>query len=410
MSAAPSQLLGGCLLVVLLTSCSKRSAGPPSVRDGVPRSVQTEPAQLRRMERTVIATGSLLAHEETVLSVKVPGRLTVLAVDLGSRVEPGDLIVQIEPRDYELRRDQAAAALAQARAALGLSLSGDDDRIAPEQTSPVRQARAVLDEAEANRERVVRLSQQGISSAAERDTVEAGYQVAKNRYETALDEARTKQAALAQRRAEFDLAAKQLTDTQVRAPFAGAVQARIANLGEYVATGSPVVRLVKTDPLRLRLELSERDAHPVRLGQPVRFTLEGSTNRHEATLARLSPALDNRSRIRVAEADVPNDGRLQVGAFVRAQIVVGDDDEGVAIPPNALVVFAGLEKVVLVREGKAFEQPVVTGRRGDNWIEVVSGLQVGQPVILDPGNLQTGRPVKVEGADAPSAPVQAQVH
>lgn len=400
----------GWLLVLALAgvSCSRSDRGGGGPPTAAPRVVTTERAMLRPMERTVTATGSLLAQEEAVLSVKVPGRLTVLAVDLGSPVEPGDLIAQIEPRDYELRRDQAAAALAQARAVLGLSLSGDDDRIAPDQTSPVRQAQAVLDEAIANRERVVRLSQQGISSAAEHDTVEAAYQVARNRYETALDETRTRQAALAQRRAEFDLATKQLADTQVRAPYAGAVQARIANLGEYVATGAPVVRLVKTTPLRLRLELPERDAYPVRGGQTVRFTVDGSTNVLQARLARLSPALTAQSRVLVAEADVPNDGTLRAGSFVRAQVVVGTEESRVAVSTAALVVFAGIEKVVRVREGQAVEQPVVTGRRGDGWVEIVSGLEAGAEVVLDPGNLQTGRPVQVEPATA-SPPVQAQV-
>ncbi len=348
------------------------------------------------MEQTVLATGSLAAQEQATLSVKVPGRLTVLAVDLGSAVKQGDLIAQIEPRDYELRLQQAAAMLAQTRAALGLPLEGDDDTIAPEATSQVRQARAVLDEAAANRDRVLSLTEQGISSEAERDTVEAAYKVAANRYETALDDARTRQASLAQRRAELLLAAKQLADTAVRAPFDGIIQTRIANLGEYVATGSPVVRLVKTNPLRLRLDLAERDGHAVRTGQLVRFTLVGSTNVLEARLARLSPALEAGSRMLFAEGDVPNDGTLRAGAFVRAQVVVGTGDEGIAVPPEALVVFAGIEKVVLVREGKAVEQTVTTGREGAGWIEIVSGLKPGQEVVVNPGNLQTGQPVLVE--------------
>ena len=398
-------------LILLLSSCSKRPAQPVGAKTGPPRPVTTTRAVLQPMERTVLATGSLLAEEQATLSVKVPGRLTVVAVDLGSAVQQGDLIAQIEPRDYELRVQQGAAALAQARATLGLPLDGEDDRIAPEDTSPVRQAKAVLEEAAANRDRVLSLSQQGISSAAERDTVQAAYQVALNRYETALDDARTRQASLAQRRAELELAQKQLADTAVRAPFDGVVQTRIANLGEYVATGAPVVRLVKTNPLRLRLDLAERDGHAVRVGQTARFALEGSTNRFEARLVRLSPALDAQSRMLIAEAEVPNDGSLRAGSFVRAEVVVGTDDQRVAVPAVALVVFAGIEKVVLVRTNQAVERPVVTGRRSDTWIEIVSGLEAGQEVVLNPGNLQTGQSVRVENAEAadrPSPPAQAQ--
>lgn len=346
------------------------------------------------MERTVDATGFLLPHEAATLSVKVSGRLLNLAVDLGSEVKPGDLIAQVEPRDYELRVQQAEAALAQARAALGLPLEGTDDHIPPEKTSPVLQARAVLDEAAKNRERVLRLAEQGISSTAEQDTVEAAFKVARSRYESALDDARTRQAALAQRRAELELARKQLADTAVRAPFAGVVQERLANLGEFLPAGSPVVRLVQISPLRLRLEIPERKTADLTAGQTVRFTVEGSPEIHETQLARLSPALTDQSRVMVVEADVDNPGTFRVGAFVRAQIVVAKE-RGVAVPAEALVVFAGLEKVISVRDGRAQERLVTTGRRGPGWIEIVSGLDVGEAVVLDPGNLQTGQAVRV---------------
>ncbi len=346
------------------------------------------------MERVVEATGFLLPYESATLSVKVPGRLQLLAVDLGSRVQPGDLLAQVEPRDYELRVQQAEAALAQARAALGLPLNGADDLIPPEETSPVRQARAVLEEATKTRARVLELTRSGISATAELDAAEAAYQVALSRYESALDEARTRQAALAQRRAEWELARKQLADTAVSAPFAGAVQARLANLGEFLPAGAPVVRLVQTTPLRLRLEVPEREAGALKPGQRVRFTLDGLPAEHETTLLRLSPALLESSRMRVAEADVDNPGHFPVGAFVRARVVVAED-RAVAVPPSALVVFAGIEKVVLVQEGRAQERPVTTGRRGPDWVEIVTGLSGGEAVVLDPGNLQTGQAVRV---------------
>jgi RND family efflux transporter MFP subunit len=395
-------LLGAaCAVLGLLAGCSRQQPGAANPVGAPVREVRTSPAVARPMERAVDATGFLLPHEAATLSVKVAGRLMNLAVDLGSAVKPGDLIAQVEPRDYELRVQQAEAALAQARAALGLPLEGTDDHIPPEKTSPVLQARAVLDEAAKNRERVLRLAEQGISSTAEQDTVEAAFKVARSRYEGALDDARTRQAALAQRRAELELARKQLADTAVRAPFAGVVQERLANRGEFLPAGSPVVRLVRISPLRLRLEIPERKTADLAAGQTVRFTVEGSPEIHETRLARLSPALTDQSRVLVVEADVDNPGAFRVGAFARAQIVVAEE-RGVAVPAEALVVFAGLEKVVSVRDGQAQERLVTTGRRGPGWIEIVSGLEAGEAVVLDPGNLQTGQAVRVV-SPAPAA-------
>jgi RND family efflux transporter MFP subunit len=267
--------------------------------------------------------------------------------------------------------------------------------VEPEKTSVVKEARAVLDEAKKNRQRVAELARSGISSTSELDTVEASYTVALNRYEASLEEARTRQATLAQRRAELELARQQLADTNVRCPFDGAVQARIANRGEFLAGGAPVLRLVKTDPLRLRVEVPERDAARVALQQRVRVHLEGDSEVHAGTVARLSPALDERNRMLMVEADVPNNGALRPGSFVRAEVVVSERENGLVVPPESIITFAGLEKVIVVHEGQAQEKTVTTGRRGRDWVEILHGLKSDQLVVMDPGNLRTGQRVQV---------------
>lgn len=352
------------------------------------------------MERLVTVTGVLLADEDATLSVKIGGRLRSLAVDIGSVVKRGDVLAQVEPRDYELRLQQAAAALAQARAAVGLPLEGADDTFDPEKTSAVKEALAVLHEAARNRERVLKLSEQGVVSKSELDAVEAAHTVALNRNETAREEARTRQAILAQRRAEFDLAKQQLADTSLRSPFDGSIQSRLANIGEFLPAGSPVVKLVKIDPLRLRLEVPERDAAAVRLSQRVRLSVEGDTNEHSGALTRVSPALDEATRMLVVEADVPNGGALRPGLFARAQIITRDDEPGLAVPAAAMILFAGIEKLIVVQDGKAQERVVATGRRGAGWVEILQGVKAGERVVVNPGNLRTGDAVTV-GETAP---------
>lgn len=358
-------------------------------------------AEIQPMERTVSATGSLLAQEQATLSIKVPGRLFLMAVDLGSVVKKGDVLAQVDPKDYELRVRQSAAALAQARAALGLPLDGTSDSVEIEKTSIVKEAMAVLDEAAKKRDRTVELGKTGIASPSDLDTAIALHLVALNKYEAAIEEARTRLAALTQRRAELAIADKQLEDTTLRAPFDGAIQQRIAGLGEYLQAGMPVVTLVRTDPLRLRVEVPEREAAGVRARQPVRLRVEGETNIVRGTLARVSPAIVEQSRMLIAEADIPNDGSLRPGLFVRAEIVTRERDPGLAVPASALIVFAGIEKVVLAKDGKAQERTIVTGRRGPGWMEVVSGLKAGEVVVIDPGNLRTGQSMVV--MDTPSS-------
>ncbi|MCI0748617.1 MAG: efflux RND transporter periplasmic adaptor subunit [Verrucomicrobia subdivision 3 bacterium] len=365
-------------------------------------------AEMRLLERVVIVTGSLAAHEQTTLSVKVPGRIETIAVDLGSVVEKGDLIAQLEQIDYDLRQKQAAAALAQARAALGLPLEGTDDTINTDETSTVRQAKAVFEEAKKNRDRVLNLTQEGISSKSELDTVEAAFTVALNRYDAAVDEARTRFAVLNQRRIEFEIAKQALADTKISAPFDGAIQERTASVGEYVQAGSPVATLVRNDPLRLRLEVPERQSIHVRGGQTVRLSVEGDTNNYAGAISRLSPALTEDNRMLVVEADVPQRGILRPGLFVRAEIVTSAHDAGITIPPAALVTFAGLEKVFVVVDGKAAERNVVTGRANSEWIEIKSGVKPGDLVVLDPGNLRAGQRVSISAERQATLTTQAE--
>jgi RND family efflux transporter MFP subunit len=262
----------------------------------------------------------------------------------------------------------------------------------------------VLEEANKNRDRVLSLSKSGIASQAELDTVEAAYKVAVSRADTALEEARVRTAAVAQRRAEYELAAKQLADASVRAPFDGAIQARTAHVGEYVALGTPIMELVKTDPLRLRLQLPERESALVRTGQMVHLFVESDTNAYTGRIARLSPALDDQNRMLLVEADVPCRGSLRPGLFARANIIIDERQESLSVPAEALVTFAGIEKVVVVQEGKALEKVVVTGRRGLDWAEILSGISAGEQIIVNPGGLRTGQPVSITTVDASVVP------
>jgi RND family efflux transporter MFP subunit len=369
------------------------------------RPVRVARAEMRAIPRAIQVTGSLAAQEQSTLSAKVSGRLERLNVDIGSGLRQGDIVAQIEPRDYELGLQQATAALGQARTALGLPLEGDDDRIELDRVTAVRQAKAVLEEAGKNKERVKRLSGSGIASQSEVDTVEAAHTVASMRYETAMEEARGRLATAAQRRAELEMARKRLADASVRAPFDGAVQARLAAVGEYVAVGTPIVQLVKTDPLRLRLEVPERECLLVRTGQVVHLFIEGDTNTYAGRIARLSPALDEQTRMLRVEADVPRQGPLRPGLFARARIVIVEREEALAVPAEAIITFAGLEKVVVVQEGKAVEKVVATGRRGPDWAEILSGLGVKEAVVLSPGSLRTGQRVVVsDGAEHSGLP------
>jgi RND family efflux transporter MFP subunit len=200
---------------------------------------------------------------------------------------------------------------------------------------------------------------------------------------------------LAQRRSELALARQQLKDTTVLAPLNGIVQEKRTSVGEFLAAGAPVVDIVRMDPLRLRAEIPERESHVIHSGQDVRVTVEGDATVYLGKIMRLSPVIAEQNRMLVVEADVRNNGKLRPGSFAHAEIVTNDAKMAVTVPNNAIVTFAGIEKVIVVQNGKAVEKPITTGRRGNEFTEIVSGISVGEKVIVDPGNLQSGQAVEV---------------
>jgi len=361
---------------------------------------EARPVRVARVEElpvgaSVNVTGTLAAQDEATLSVKVPGRVSTITVDLGSVVRRGQVVAQVEQQDYRLRVQTAEAALQQARARLGLAPQGTDDRFDPEVTGTVRQARALLEEARQNRQRVVSLVESGVVARAEYESADAAFKVAQGRYQDAVEEIRNRQAVLSQRRTEVSLARQALADTVVVAPFDGLVQERHASVGEYLGAAAPVVTVVRVNPLRFRGEVPEREAAAVRAGLQVRITVEGDRGLYAGRIVRLSPTINQLNRVLVVEAEIANPGGLRPGGFARAEIVTNSGDVAVTVPASAVVTFAGIEKVITVENGKARERPITTGRRADTWTEILSGINVGEAVVIDPGNLQSGQAVNV---------------
>jgi membrane fusion protein, multidrug efflux system len=390
------------LAAIVISSAACKSGYPVSARN-TPGNESKEPRAVKvaqigeiALEQMVTVTGTLAAYDQATVSAKVPGRMKSIAVDLGSVVRKGQIIAQIEQQDYQLRLQQAEAALAQARARVGLSPEGKDDRIDPEKTGTVRQAQAILDDAKLKFERARNLLQRGVLAQAQLDAAEAEYKVAVSRYQDAVEEIRNRQALVVQRRSELEIARQQLVDSSIYAPFDGIVQEKRASIGEYLAAGAPLVNIVRMDPLRLRAEVPERESRNVRVGQQVRVSLEGDSNVYMGKIARISPTITAQNRVLMVEAEVHNNGQLRPGSYARAEIVSANNTSAVGVPVNAIISFAGIDKVILVQDSKAVEKPITLGRRTAEWAEVISGLKTGDTVVINPGNLQSGQPVVVQ--------------
>jgi RND family efflux transporter MFP subunit len=396
-SSVFSALTSVLALAAGLSACDGDTPATAIPQNTTPaRQVRVVAAAESEAARTVSASGTLAADDQIVLGTKVIGRLGEINVDLGSRVKKGQIIARVDPSDYRLRVEQADAALQQARVRLGLPPSGNSDKVDIEQTATVRQAAAVLKEAKLTHQRMVELWDRKLIARAELDAAVSQLAVAEGRYQDALEEVRNRQAILVQRRSELEIARQQLSDTAIVSPIDGAVSERQAAVGQYLPAGAPVATLVRTHPLRLRLAVPEREARFVRAGQTVDLTVEGDPGKYQGRVARLSPAIAESNRTLMIEAEVPNDqGALRPGSFAKANIIVESSQRIVTVPQDAIVNFAGIEKVLSVAKNVAVEKRVRTGRHIADRVEIVEGIAAGDEVIVKPGNLVAGEPVQV---------------
>ena len=396
-----ARLLALTLLPALISACSDTKSSAAAIEaPAAAQKVTAVTVTQQPLTRVITVTGTLAAEEQVALSFKVAGRVDQVSVDLGSVVRQGQVLATLASTDFDLRVRQAEAALIQARARLGLSPDSESDAVDAENTALVRQRRAVVQEARLNRDRMKTFVERGLSARATLDSAEASLEVAEGQYQDALEEIRNRQGILAQRRSELEIARQQLQDSVLRSPLDGAVRERQVSVGEYRAPGTPVLTIVRTHPLRLKLSIPERETLGLQPGLAVRVGVEGDERRHDGRLERIGAAVDEANRTLPVEAVVPNPGDvLRPGQFATAEIIVSRQDRGLVVPRDTIVTFAGVQKVLTVKDGKAHEQRIRTGRRDGERVEVVDGLSDGDVVIREPGNLVDGVSVQVVRAE-----------
>jgi RND family efflux transporter MFP subunit len=377
------------------TAESGRTASPRSEPAGAeaPAAFKVEP---RTWQATVRSQGGLIADELAVIGARMPGRIREVAVEVGQRVTVGDVLVRLDEVELGLRVEQAQAQLARARVSLGLGPLSDEAEAVqcPDDTDTIDVAaapevvreRARLDEA---RGQLLRLEALVGRNAVSRTDLEAGIAsvaVAEATLAAAMQQVEEKAALVKLQRTTLALAREALAQAVVRAPFDGVVQSRHGSSpGASVQLGDPLVTLVRTDPLRFRGTVPERQSLKLRVGQQVLVRLDSVAKPIVSTVARIAPLLDEMSRTLVFEADIPNpEGCLRSGLFAEADVVVDEQAQALVVPMTSVREFAGRERVWRVEaSGRSRSVSVRTGRRSEGLVEIVSGLSPGDLIVQD---------------------------
>jgi RND family efflux transporter MFP subunit len=387
---------------LILTTACNRQPKVVAKKDTGPVAVRTAKVSTRTIQRTVDGVGTLFPYDEAIISAEIDGRLEQVSADLGDLVAQGQVLARVSDEEARYLVAQGEAQLRQSLERLGLK--EEKDRVKDIRETPdVRRARADLTEAEQRYKRTRELVDQGIGAKSELDQSQARFQSLQASYDQTLNQTRNLIQEVERNKATLDLQRKKLRDTTVRAPFAAYVKDRQATVGAFVRLNTPLFTLVKIDPIRLRIEVPERLAPWVRVGQQAEVMVEAFEERKFfGKVWRIAPTVDLTKRTFLVEALIQNPkNELKPGSYARARLATDKTETIRTVPTRAVNYVLGSNKAYVVKADNTIDvRDVKLGDRFPQEIEILEGVNEGETVAVSGlTRLDTGAKVRLQAAE-----------
>lgn len=374
-----------------------------------PVAVTTTLTESRQIPAYVQATGSLAANETSNIAPKVAGKVSNIAVNVGDFVSQGSIIAKIDDRDSRLqlasaqaRVKQAIAAVRQAEARLGLGTNGSFNSSAvPEvraANASYELAVAELRQAEANEKRYRELTETGDVALityeqfrTNRDTARARANSAKELLEAVINLAkqdneaiRSAEASVEAARADVRTAEQAIADTIILAPFSGFISERPVAVGEFVSTASVIATLLRTNPIKIQIQVAEADVPNISVGRGVSVEVDAYRERKFAgTVTAVNPAIDATSRSAIVEAMIENgDNALRSGMFATARVNKEGGSTGIFVPKTAVLNHQATQsyRAFVIVDGVAKLRVIQLGGEEGESYQILSGLNADETV------------------------------
>jgi multidrug efflux pump subunit AcrA (membrane-fusion protein) len=406
-------------LAIIATSffsfaCSGEESKPKTAEAAKPIvEVEVAKAESRELPTYLEATGNLSGEEQSDVAPAVGGKIVEVRFDIGSFVKKGELLVRLDPKDAEIRLDQAKKAVEQAIANLRQTQSrlgvSDGETFDIERFSQVRSTKAQLDLAERELERATKLRASGDVSQSvfdlrrsQRDALLGQLDEARSNAAVATKAIETARTAVVSVQTQVVAAEKFLADTRIVSPINGYVSERNADVGEFISPNVPnskLATIVRTNTLRMKLEIPEQSMANIARGQSVIVQVGAYPERSFAgRIVRISPVINTMSRLLIAEAEIDNgDGLLKPGQFATARITQSKSSTAVMVPSDAVRTDGNISKVFVVKDGVVDERIVQLGLIEGDFIEIKQGVSADEVVAVGKvSSLGDGMSVKIK--------------
>lgn len=330
------------------------------------------------------ASGYVVAQRKSAVSSKITSWLVSLFVEEGSKVKKGDIIATLENKDF-------LAAIVKAKANIEVA------------SFELKHSEAELTEASLAFDRTKELLKDKVASQSEFDIAEA-------RHKSDIAAVAAKKAALQAAEAALKEAEVNLEYTYIRAPFDAVVLTKNADVGDMVTpigaaanVSASVVTIADKDSLQVEADVSESNIEQVKVGQPCEIQLDALPNeRFRGKVHMIVPTADrSKASVLVKIAFIEKDSRIipemsAKVAFLKREVTKKEQKPVKAVPVSTIAKSRGQDVVYVVVENRAMEKKIETGRRLDSMVEILSGIETGDRVVLSPhGKIRDGKKVKI---------------
>jgi RND family efflux transporter MFP subunit len=379
-------------LYMLTTAGCARSSDSASVSADAPQSAAVVRVRRTPLSNTLSIAGEFLPYQEVELHAKVTGYIRKINVDIGDRVRTGQVLAVLEVPELVAQEQSASAGVRHSEEEVARA-KNDISRVEADHEALHAAAKRLKQASEA---RPGLIAEQELDDATAKDrSSEAQVEAAKSALSAAHQQLQISQADQQRYAAMSDY-------SRITAPFDGVVTWRYADTGSLIQAGTsntnsmPVVKLSQVNVLRLRIPVPESLSANVRDGETADIHVKATDQHLTGKVIRTTDSLDRSTRTMQVEVDVPNPKyKLTAGMYAEVSLRVQNDPNALTLPLQAIDRGDNKTTVLLVNSQNHVEQrEIKTGIEGPDRIQVVSGLNEGDRVIV--GNLSkyhSGQPV-----------------
>jgi HlyD family secretion protein len=373
-------------LVFALTTLTMLSAAPLFAQDTTAQggdaakpalnapAIVVAKVSSRELTDHVLASGTIQPEEEVYVQPLVEGlSIKALAFDVGDHVKAGDTLATLTDDALLLQKSQLIANKAKVGAARA------------QLQAQLLDSKSVADEAKRQADRAATLAKAGTVSTSQADQLAANATGAAARVVAAEEGLNANDADLKVVESQIDDIDLKLSRTAVKAPVDGLISARNAKVGAIASgAGQPLFTIIKNNAVELKADLAEEDIIKIAPGQKVQISLPGATKTLDGKVLKIEPTVNATTRLGTVEIHIDNTDVARAGMYAQADIIVAQRN-GLALPITAVTTGDKDTSARLVKDGVIHIVPVTTGIQDGGFLEITSGLQLGDQVVAKAG-------------------------